>query len=116
MKALKHTLHFFKYSITVFIVHLLILSAGGDFHQSREITKMLLADGACVSLPTYMLTLQGHVPEHLSLILEYSGLPKGEQLEALVQAALNKVAHASFWLPLLLKAGLDPLLLLQQKM
>lgn len=91
-------------------------NAGGDFHQSREITKMLLADGACVSLPTYMLTLQGHVPEHLSLILEYSGLPKGEQLEALVQAALNKVAHASFWLPLLLKAGLDPLLLLQQKM
>lgn len=77
---------------------------------------MLLADGARVTLATYILTLQGHVPDHLSLILEYSGLPKDEQLEALVQAALNKVAHASFWLPLLLKAGLDPLLLLQQKM
>lgn len=87
-----------------------------EFPQSREITKILLADGARVNLATYILTLQGHVPEHLSLILEYSDLPKGEQLEALVQAALNKVAHASFWLPLLLKAGLDPILLLQQKM
>lgn len=62
------------------------------------------------------MTLRGDTPEHLSLILKYSGLPKGEQLEELVQAALSKVARASFWLPLLLKAGLDPLLLLQQKM
>ncbi|TSK14849.1 Ankyrin repeat and SOCS box protein 3 [Bagarius yarrelli] len=91
-------------------------NAGSDFHQSQEITKALLADGAQVSLATYILTLQGHVPEHLSLILKYSGLPKGEQMEALVQAALSKVAYASFWLPLLLKAGLDPLLLLEQKM
>ncbi|KAI5623419.1 ankyrin repeat and SOCS box protein 3 [Silurus asotus] len=91
-------------------------NVGSDSHQSREIAKVLLANGARVSLTSYILTLQGHVPEHLSLILEYSGLPKGKQLEALVQAALNKVAHASFWLPLLLKAGLDPLLLLQKKM
>lgn len=92
------------------------LRAGSGFQQSREITKMLLADGAHVSLATYIMTLQGDIPEHLSLILEYSGLPTGERLEALVQAALSKVAHASFWLPHLLKAGLDPLLLLQQKM
>ncbi|XP_027033585.2 LOW QUALITY PROTEIN: ankyrin repeat and SOCS box protein 3 [Tachysurus fulvidraco] len=91
-------------------------SAGSDLHQSREITKMLLVAGARVSLDTYIMTLQGDVPEHLPLILEYSGLPKGKQLEALVQATLSKVAHASFWLPLLLKAGLDPLLLLEQKM
>ncbi|KAK3529075.1 hypothetical protein QTP70_016513 [Hemibagrus guttatus] len=91
-------------------------NAGSDIHQSREITKMLLVAGAHISLDTYIMTLHGNVPEHLSLFLEYSGLPKGKQLEALVQAALSKVAHASFWLPVLLKAGLDPLLLLEKKM
>ncbi|KAM9462791.1 ankyrin repeat and SOCS box protein 3 [Clarias gariepinus] len=89
---------------------------GSDFHQGQEIVKMLLAEGAHVSLATYIFTLNSRVPEHLSLILEYAGLPKGEQLEALVQAALDKVANASCWLPKLLKAGLDPLRFLQQRM
>ncbi|XP_053367679.1 ankyrin repeat and SOCS box protein 3-like [Clarias gariepinus] len=92
------------------------LHLGNDFHLIQEIVKILLADGAHVSLATYILALNSRVPEHLSLILEHAGLPKGEQLEALVQAALDKVANASCWLPKLLKAGLDPLRFLQQKM
>ncbi|XP_062859737.1 ankyrin repeat and SOCS box protein 3 isoform X2 [Trichomycterus rosablanca] len=91
-------------------------SLNGDFHQSREITQMLLAKGARVSLSSYTLALQSHVREHLPLILQHAGLPKGLELEGLVQAALDKVTSALFWLPLLLKAGLDPLLLIQEKM
>ncbi|XP_026858412.2 ankyrin repeat and SOCS box protein 3 isoform X1 [Electrophorus electricus] len=88
----------------------------GECHQSREIAQVLLAAGAHVSLATYVLALQGHVPEHLPLILEHAGLPAGEELWALVQAALDELPSAPFWLPLLLKAGLDPSLLLKHKM
>ncbi|KAI4897189.1 hypothetical protein NFI96_014894 [Prochilodus magdalenae] len=89
---------------------------GSECHQSREIAQMLLAAGAHVTMQTYVFALQGHVPEHLPLILEHAGLPKEHRLGELVQAALKEVPSAPFWLPLLLKAGLDPILLLQQKM
>ncbi|XP_072523822.1 ankyrin repeat and SOCS box protein 3 isoform X2 [Salminus brasiliensis] len=85
-------------------------------HQSREIAQMLLTAGAHVTMPTYVFALQGHVPEHLPLILEHAGLPEEDHLGELVQAALKEVLSASFWLPLLLKSGLDPTLLLQHKM
>ncbi|XP_036428328.1 ankyrin repeat and SOCS box protein 3 isoform X1 [Colossoma macropomum] len=87
-----------------------------ECHQSREIAQMLLAAGAHVTMPTYVFALQGHVPEHLPLILEHAGLPKEHHLGELVQALLKEVPSAPFWLPLLLKAGLDPTLLLHQKM
>lgn len=77
---------------------------------------MLLAAGAYISMDTYAFTLQGHVPKHLPLILEHAGLPQGERLWELVKRALAEVRSASFWLPLLLKAGMDPTLFLQVKM
>lgn len=77
---------------------------------------MLLVKGAHVSMLSYTLALRGHVHEHLPLILCHTDLPKGRKLDKLVQTAMHLVNNASFWLPLLLKAGLDPLLLIQQKM
>ncbi|XP_026132743.1 ankyrin repeat and SOCS box protein 3 [Carassius auratus] len=85
-------------------------------HQIREITLMLLAAGAHVSLGIYAFALQGHVPEHLPLILEHAGLPQGDRLEELAHRAIGEMQSASFWLPLLLRAGMDPMLLLQDKM
>uniref|UniRef100_A0A8C2DKJ6 Ankyrin repeat and SOCS box containing 3 n=1 Tax=Cyprinus carpio TaxID=7962 RepID=A0A8C2DKJ6_CYPCA len=87
-----------------------------ECHQIREITLMLLAAGAHVSMGIYAFTLQGHVPEHLPLILEHAGLPQGDRLEELAHRAIGEMQSASFWLPLLLKAGMDPMLLLQDKM
>ncbi len=77
---------------------------------------MLLAAGAHVSMGIYAFTLQGHVPEHLPLILEHTGLPQGARLEELAHRAIGEMQSASFWFPLLLKAGMDPMLLLQDKM
>ncbi|XP_059386232.1 ankyrin repeat and SOCS box protein 3 isoform X2 [Carassius carassius] len=77
---------------------------------------MLLAAGAYVSMGIYAFALQGQVPEHLPLILEHAGLPQGERLKDLARRALAEMQSASFWLPLLLKAGMDPMLLLQLKM
>lgn len=94
----------------------LSLSLDSECHQSREIALMLLAAGAHVAMPTYVFALQGHVPEHLPLILEHAGLPEQDHLGELVQAVLKEIPSAPFWLPLLLKAGLDPTLLLQHKM
>ncbi|KAG9267996.1 ankyrin repeat and SOCS box protein 3 [Astyanax mexicanus] len=91
-------------------------NSDSERHQSREITQMLLAAGAHVMMPTYVFALQGNVPEHLPLILEHAGLPKEDHLKELVQTALKEMQSAPFWLPLLLKAGLDPTLLLQHKM
>ncbi|KAG1931857.1 serine/threonine-protein phosphatase 6 regulatory ankyrin repeat subunit A [Pimephales promelas] len=87
-----------------------------ECHQTREITLMLLAAGAHVSMGIYAFALQGHVPEHLPLILEHAGLPQGDRLGELANRALAELQSASFWLPLLLKAGMNPMLLLQDKM
>uniref|UniRef100_A0A672NFZ4 Ankyrin repeat and SOCS box containing 3 n=1 Tax=Sinocyclocheilus grahami TaxID=75366 RepID=A0A672NFZ4_SINGR len=87
-----------------------------ECHQIREITLMLLAAGAHVRMGIYAFALQGHVPEHLPLILEHAGLPRGDRLEELAHRAIGEMQSASFWLPLLLKAGMDPMLLLQDKM
>lgn len=92
------------------------LSLDSEYHQTREITLMLLAAGAHVSMGIYAFALQGHVPEHLPLILEHAGLPQGNRLGELANRALAELQSASFWLPLLLKAGMDPMLLLQDKM
>lgn len=87
-----------------------------ECHQAQEITLILLAAGAHVNTSIYGFTLQGHVPEHLPLILKHAGLPQGDRLRELIDRALTEVKDASFWLPLLLKAGLDPMLLLQDKL
>ncbi|XP_030631346.1 ankyrin repeat and SOCS box protein 3 [Chanos chanos] len=91
-------------------------SLDNECHQTREIAQMLLSAGATVSLGMYGFALQGHVPEHLPLILEYAGLPQGDKLAELVQKALEEVHSAPYWLPLLLKAGVDPMLFLHHKM
>uniref|UniRef100_A0A671SXC6 Ankyrin repeat and SOCS box protein 3-like n=1 Tax=Sinocyclocheilus anshuiensis TaxID=1608454 RepID=A0A671SXC6_9TELE len=74
-----------------------------ECHQIREITLMLLAAGAHVRMGIYAFALQGHVPEHLPLILEHAGLPRGDRLEELAHRAIGEMQSASFWLPLLLK-------------
>lgn len=92
------------------------LCLDSEWHQTRKITLMLLAAGARISMDTYALTLHGHVPKHLPLILKHVGLPQHDQLGELVKRALAVVQSASFWLPLLLKAGMDPTLFLQVEM
>lgn len=86
-----------------------------DCQPIHEITQMLLAAGAYVGIDIYSFALQGNEPEHLPLILEHAGLPQGDQLRELAQRALAEAKRASYWLPLLLKAGMDPMLLLQDK-
>ncbi|TRZ04153.1 hypothetical protein DNTS_002580 [Danionella cerebrum] len=101
--------------MTSILFSLLSLSLDSECHQTREITLMLLAAGAHVSIAVYAFALQGHVPEHLPLILEHAGLPEGKRLQELAHKAIEEVQSASFWLPLVLKAGMDPMLLLQNK-
>ncbi|XP_056626543.1 ankyrin repeat and SOCS box protein 3 [Triplophysa dalaica] len=87
-----------------------------DMNQGREINLILLNAGAHVCMDVYTYALEGNEHEHLPLILEHAGLPQGDRLGELAQSALSKMRTASYWLPLLLKAGMDPMLLLQDKM
>lgn len=110
-----HAFHYIrKYTQTLLSLYF-CLSVTPDCKPIHDITQMLLDAGARVNMKIYSLALQGNEPEHLPMILEHFGLPQGYQLE-LAQRALSHVNRASYWLPLLLKAGMDPMLLLDDQM
>ncbi|XP_068585382.1 ankyrin repeat and SOCS box protein 3 isoform X2 [Cebidichthys violaceus] len=101
-----------------------------------ESVGLLVAAGATLSEEDWMYGLATDKPDLLQLILEHRRIPRQEaltrdcsvpkhrgksvlklqELRELLCVALNQVHFAACWLPLLLKAGLEPSLLLQPHM
>uniref|UniRef100_A0A3Q0T2C8 Ankyrin repeat and SOCS box containing 3 n=1 Tax=Amphilophus citrinellus TaxID=61819 RepID=A0A3Q0T2C8_AMPCI len=77
-----------------------------------ESVKLLIAAGASLSEEDWMYALATDETDLLQLILEHRWIPRPE----LLCVALNQIHFAGCWLPLLLKAGLEPSLLLQPHM
>uniref|UniRef100_A0AAY4EZN9 SOCS box domain-containing protein n=1 Tax=Denticeps clupeoides TaxID=299321 RepID=A0AAY4EZN9_9TELE len=86
----------------------------GSCDPEKEIVRSLLAAGAQASERAYVCALRHS--EVLPLILDYRGLPGGEDGAKLAKRALLEMWNAAHWLPLLLKAGMDPSLFLNCKM
>ncbi|XP_037547630.1 ankyrin repeat and SOCS box protein 3 [Nematolebias whitei] len=110
-----------------------------------ECLKLLLAAGAALGVEEWTYVLATHTTDLLDLVLNYMWIPRTESLTSdcssshhhrhrrhhhhheqrelqlqevrdLVFVALNQVCFASCWLPALLRAGLDPSLLLHPHM
>lgn len=101
-----------------------------------ESVRLLVASGATLSEEDWIYALATDKTELLKLILEHRWIPRPEtltdrdcsaphhhgrtltlqELRELLCVALNQVHFAACWLPLLLKAGLEPSLLLQPHM
>lgn len=101
-----------------------------------ESVRLLVVAGATLSEEDWIYALATDKTDLLQLILEHRWIPrpatltrscsvshhqgktflKVQELRELLCVALNQVRFASCWLPLLLKAGLDPSLLLQPHM
>ncbi|XP_062270925.1 ankyrin repeat and SOCS box protein 3 isoform X1 [Scomber scombrus] len=97
-----------------------------------ESVRLLIAAGASLSKDDWIYALSTNKTELLQLILEHRRVPgqknsstlsheektalKPQELRELLSVALNQVHFSACWLPLLLKAGLDPSLLLQPNM
>ncbi|XP_023274698.1 ankyrin repeat and SOCS box protein 3-like [Seriola lalandi dorsalis] len=101
-----------------------------------EIVRLLVAAGASLTEEDWMYALATDKTDFLQLILEHRLIPRPEtlirdctvsqhhgktvlklqELRELLCVAQNQVHFAACWLPLLLKAGLDPSLLLQPHM
>ncbi|XP_034413920.1 ankyrin repeat and SOCS box protein 3 [Cyclopterus lumpus] len=112
----------------------LALSTSTDTY--REPVGLLVAAGARLSEEDWMYALATDKTDLLQLILEHRLIPRPEtltrdgsvpkhhgetflklqELRELLCVALNQVHFAARWLPVLLKAGLDPSLLLQPHM
>lgn len=93
-------------------------SSSSNIKHVRENIEILLNAGAPVVMEIYTHALgrATYLPPNLPMVLEYIGLPRRDRLGELAQIALTKMSNVSYWLPLLLKAGMDPMLLLQDKM
>ncbi|CAJ1081359.1 ankyrin repeat and SOCS box protein 3 isoform X5 [Xyrichtys novacula] len=101
-----------------------------------EPVRLLISAGATLSEEDWIYAVATDKPDLLQLILEHRWIPQPEtltsscavpqrqgktvlklqELRALLCVALNQVHFAACWLPLLLKAGLEPSLLLQTSM
>lgn len=101
-----------------------------------ESVRLLVAAGATLSEEDWIYALANVKTDLLQLILEHRWIPRQEtltrdcsvpnhhgksvlklqELRELLCVALNQVHFAVCWLPLLLKAGLEPSLLLQPRM
>ncbi|KAJ8365242.1 hypothetical protein SKAU_G00140730 [Synaphobranchus kaupii] len=77
------------------------------------LVRVLLGAGACVDGSLYAQCLQQDLPYLLEPLLDRGGVPAGEHLAELVRTGLGHLNSAAVWLPLLLRAGLDPALFLQ---
>lgn len=101
-----------------------------------ESVRLLVAAGAILREEDWMYALATDKTDLLQLILEHRCIPqletlirdcsiphhhgkivlKQQELRELLCVALNQVHFSACWLPLLLKAGLEPSLLLQPHM
>ncbi len=99
-----------------------------------ESVRLLVAAGASLSEEDWIYALATDKTDLLQLILEHRWIPRPEtltrdcsvhhgkavltlqELRELLCVALNQIHFAACWLPLLLKAGLEPSLLLQSHM
>lgn len=101
-----------------------------------ESVRLLVTAGASLSEDDWTYALATEKPDLLQLILQHRWIPQPEnpsralsvadqsrrtvlklqELRELVCVALSQVHFAACWLPLLLKAGLEPSLLLQPNM
>ncbi|KAG7215489.1 hypothetical protein INR49_003265 [Caranx melampygus] len=101
-----------------------------------ESVRLLVAAGATLTEGDWMYALATDKTDFLQLVLEHRWIPRPEtlirscpeskhhwktvlklqELRELLCVALNHVRFAACWLPLLLKAGLEPSLLLQPHM
>ncbi|XP_053270395.1 ankyrin repeat and SOCS box protein 3 [Pleuronectes platessa] len=101
-----------------------------------ESVRLLVAAGVCLAEETWVHALATDKTDLLELILEHRLIPRPDtltrhcsveyhpgktvltlqELRELICVALSQVRFAACWLPLLLKAGLDPSLLLQPHM
>ncbi|KAJ8264746.1 hypothetical protein GJAV_G00154410 [Gymnothorax javanicus] len=79
-----------------------------------SLVRVLLGAGARVDGSLYSSYLQQDLPYLLEPLLIRGGLPKGGDLTELVQTALRCLHTAPVWLPVLLRAGLNPELFLQE--
>uniref|UniRef100_A0A8C9W5W4 Ankyrin repeat and SOCS box containing 3 n=1 Tax=Scleropages formosus TaxID=113540 RepID=A0A8C9W5W4_SCLFO len=77
-------------------------------HRVPAMVRLLLAAGARVEGEMFGTCLELDLPSVLQLLLANAGLPAGEHLQGLVAAGLKRVSSAARWLPLLLRAGLNP--------
>ncbi|KAJ8284617.1 hypothetical protein COCON_G00034670 [Conger conger] len=77
------------------------------------LVRVLLGAGARVDGGLYAQCLQQDLPYLLEPLLDREGLPTGENLSELVRSGLGHLHSAVVWLPLVLRAGLDPALFLQ---
>lgn len=95
-----------------------------------------MAAGAALTEENWMYALATDKTDFLQLVLEHRWIPRPEtlirscpvskhhgktvlklqELRELLCVALNQVRFAACWLPLLMKAGLEPSLLLQPHM
>ncbi|XP_031439184.1 ankyrin repeat and SOCS box protein 3 isoform X2 [Clupea harengus] len=79
--------------------------------EGVEIVRLFLGAGASISDQAHSLALRSF--QLLQLVLSCRGLPpSGPERAALAGLALAEVDSASCWLPLLLRAGMEPALLL----
>lgn len=101
-----------------------------------ESVRLLVAAGARLTEEDWIYALATDKTDLLQLILEHRWIPRPEtlirdcsvkhhhgktvlqlqELRELLCVALNQIHFAACWLPLLLKAGLEPSLLLQLHM
>ncbi|KAL2102253.1 hypothetical protein ACEWY4_001421 [Coilia grayii] len=83
--------------------------------EGVEIVRLLLEAGARVSDKAYSLALR--CPQLLQLVLQCRGLPTEKPArQSLAQLAVAEVDRAHCWLPLLLRAGIEPTLLLHSSL
>uniref|UniRef100_A0A3Q3WA46 SOCS box domain-containing protein n=1 Tax=Mola mola TaxID=94237 RepID=A0A3Q3WA46_MOLML len=94
-------------------VDLSLISIKISFSES---VRLLIAAGARVSEEDWIFALATDQTDLLQLILEHRWICRPEELRELLCVALDQVHFAACWLPLLLKAGLEPSLLLQPHM
>ncbi|XP_029934528.1 ankyrin repeat and SOCS box protein 3 isoform X2 [Myripristis murdjan] len=108
-----------------------------SYEPYSESARLLIAAGASLSEMEWIHVLATERTDLLQLILKHRWIPRPESLSStpsrgdwtegrtalklqelreLVCVALGQVRFAACWLPLLLKAGLEPSLLLQPKM